>query len=359
MIKKTFLILSASLPLLAAADETTNDSEYCCPILPPEPVESCQLPAGYYYPAQYILRNCGVNFSVAGEFLYWEVNEDSLEQIGTRITGLFAGGGGLETTFRLLSHYQGYRPGFRVGVGMGLPCYDNWDFDLEYTGFYHTTTENFSATGDGDIIVSQFIPTIFFNLSTGLTSRRKLNLNFLHALVAKSFYLSQRFIVKAGCGLKAWWAEEDFDLTFNMVTTALGTQSTNLKIWGIGPYVQANIRALLWCGTYLQGRAGVYTTYSRQNKYRTRTNFPAIPNAFSGFTDDMSQTGKLWVVRLFYEGGVSLGWGTYFCNYGYHTDISVGYEMMTNYVGPYALPVGNRIKALYYQGLTVRAQLDF
>lgn len=359
MIKKTFFILSASLPLLASADEARGDNSDCCPLLPPEPVASCQLPVGYFYPAQYALRNCGVNLNASGEFLYWELNEDSLEQIATRITGLFAGGTGLETTFDLLSHYQGYRPGFRVGIGMGLPCYDNWDFDLEYTWFNHKTTKHFSASGEGDIIVGQFIPTIYDVASTGLRSERRMNLNYLYALVGKSFYLSQRFIVKTGCGLKAWWMDEDFNLRFNMITTDIGTQSTKLKMWGIGPYVQAKIRALLWCGTYIQGKAGVYTTYNRQHKYRTETNFPAITGFFLGFTDDQTTAGKQWAVRLFYEGGVALGWGAYFCNCGYHADLSVGYDMMSTYSAGFAVTVGNRLRAFYYQGLSVRAQLDF
>src|SRR2546425_6916816 len=106
--KKIFLILSASLPILASAD----DADCCYCLLPPEPVESCQLPVGILYPAQYYLGNYGVNLTVAGEFIYWEVNPDSLEQIATKFAGTFAGGPGTLTTLTSISHYQGYRPGF-------------------------------------------------------------------------------------------------------------------------------------------------------------------------------------------------------------------------------------------------------
>ena len=91
MLKNTIIMLTASLPILAAADEASDSGQYCCPLLPPEPVESCQLPVGYFYPAQYAIRNCGVDLTVAGEFLYWEINEDDIESVGTKLSGTFAG----------------------------------------------------------------------------------------------------------------------------------------------------------------------------------------------------------------------------------------------------------------------------
>lgn len=356
MIKKTFLILSASLPLLVSAEEVTSSNDCCC-LLPPEPVDSCQLPAGIFYPAQYPLRNCGVNISIAGEFIYWEVNSDSLEQIGTRITGTFAPG--TVTSLDSLAHYQGYRPGFKVAAGIGLPCFDNWDIDLEYTWFNHETSKTFDASTN-QFIVSKFIPHIYYVASSVLKSERRFNFNFLSGVIGKSFYMSQRLLVKASCGLKGWWAQEKQDLRFSALTGAIGTQSIDLRLWGIGPYVIADLKALLWCGTYIEGKAGIWTTYTRQHKFHGKTNFPPVPGlGFPGFIDDETQAGKLWVVRLFYSGGVALGWGTYFCDCGYHADFSVGWDIMTNYVGPYAINVGNYLKAFYYQGFSVRAQLDF
>ncbi|MBS0629117.1 MAG: hypothetical protein JSS30_02690 [Verrucomicrobia bacterium] len=355
MIKKTLLLLSASLPLTASVEDA------CCnTLLPPEPIESCQVPAGIFYPGQYTLGNSCVNLTVSGEFLYWEVNPDSLEQIATKFAGTFAGGPGTLTTLTSISHYQNYRPGFKIGAGIGFPCLDNWEADVEYTWFYHTTTKNYNATGNGEFFVSKFIPNIYFVASTQLRSDRKFNLNFLHGLLGKTFYLSQRLLTKASCGLKSWWTTEKQDLRFTTLNNQIGTQVTKVGLWGIGPYVKADIKLLLWCGTYVRGKAGIWTTYTRQNKYRCTTNFPAVAAVgFPGFIDDETQTGKLWLVRLFYEGGVALGWGTYFCDCGYHVDLSVGYDMMSNYVGPYAVTVGNHLKAFYYQGFSARAQLDF
>lgn len=353
------ILLSASLPILAAANEPADSLETCCPLVPPEPVESCQLPSGIFYPAQYPVGNC-LNITFAGEFLYWEMNEDDTATIAVKQAGFFVGDPNTTvTTFDLLAHEQGYRPGFKVAGGIGLPCFDNWDIDMEYTWFHHRTTNTFRAPGQFEVFTSKFAPAQYNVFSSTLKSERRTNLNLLSATVGKSFYLSQRFIVKTGVGLKSWWATKHHNLFFSMVTNQLGTQFSKINIWGIGPYVDANIRALLWCGFYLQGKAGVWTTYTRASKYRIATNYPEIPGAFAGFRDVETQDRFAWTVRLFYEGGVALGWGTYFCDCSYHVDFLVGYDMVSDYFAVYQLSVGNTFKPFYIQGLSVRAQLDF
>lgn len=347
MLKNTLIAVLASSPILGYAQ------------YPPAPVESCEIPVGYFYPAQYALGNSSFNFTLAGEFLYWKVNEDDVEEIATRLEGTFATGEGTVTKFDLLSHQQGYRPGFKIAAAIGFPCYDNWVFDAEYTWFHNRTTNTF-GTEPGQIIVSKFVPVSYNVISSFLKSVLTMHLNFLQGTVGKSFYLSERFIVKVGVGIKSWWASQNHDLFFNVVTGELGTQFTKVGLWGIGPYVSTQIRALLWCGIYLQGKAGVWPTYTRMNKYRAQTNFPAVPNAFfPGFRDDETFHQHPWLTQLFYEGGVALGWGTYFCDCGYHIDVLVGWDLMTNYIGHYPLSVGLPNKPFYYQGLSVRAQLDF
>lgn len=347
MLKKALILFAIPLPLLA---------EYG---IPPEPIESCQLPVGIFYPAQYDLGNSCFDFTLAGEFLYWKINEDDLESIGNRLRGPFATGEGTQTNYDLLSHQQGYNPGFKVAAGIGFPCFDNWSFDAEYTWFHHQTTNTFAAE-PGQIIVSKFIPVTYNVVSSSLKSVLMMHLNFLQGTVGKSFYLSERLIVKAGVGLKSWWASENHNLFFDVITGDLGTQFTKTGFWGIGPYVAAQIRALLWCGIYMQGKVGIWPTYTRLNKYHVETNFPAVPAVFfPGFRDVETNHDQPWVTQLFYEGGIALGWGTYFCNCGYHVDFLVGWDLMTNYITHYPLSVGLPNKAFYYQGLSIRAQLDF
>lgn len=351
--------MMTALPLLAVADEPLDEQPFC--LLPPDPIESCQIPSGYFYPAQYSIRNCGVMFNVASEFLYWEINEDDVESVGTKFAGAFAGDPNTTITdLTLFSHEQGYRPGFRVAAGMGFPCFDEWQFEVEYTWFHHRTTNTFTAEGPFEFIVTKFVPVTYNVASSSLKSERRLNLNFLTGTVGKSYYLGKRLIVNATIGLKSWWASDHHNLFFTTLNGQLGTQFTKLGLWGIGPYVASQIKALLWWGTYLSGKARIWTTYTRFNHYRVDTDYPAVPGAFfPGFRDVETQHSSPWVVRLFYEGGLGLGWGTYLCNCGYHVDLLVSYDMMTNYVAPYPLSIGIPLRTIYAQGLSVRAQLDF
>jgi len=352
--KKTFLLLAASLPVLGHSDDT------CCTpsLLPPEPIESCELPVGYFWPAQFTF-DCGWNLSFAGEFIYWELNRDSECILGTK--SQFSNDG-RENFEQILIHRQGYRPGFKVAMGMGLPGFDNWTFNAEYTWFHHKSTNFFSADG-GFIIPSNFLialdPALFFNSpAASLRSNLRFNLDFLTTTVGRPFYLSQRFMVDVQVGLKTWWSSLHTDLVFDLLSGLPGTTRTKSGLWGIGPYVSAEVKGLLWCGTYLYTQAGIWSPYTRFNKYHTETNFPGVGPIPALANLEHNQT-FYYTTQLFYEGGAGLGWGTYFCDCSYHMDLIIGYEMMTTFVRGYALVTGSPHREFYYQGLTVKAQLDF
>lgn len=337
--KKTVALIAISLPLLASAQE---------------PVESCQLPVGYFYPGLYDLGDCCMEVSICGQFLYWEVNYDSIAQVATGIRTI-----GDTTKLLLLSHDQGYRPGFKVSLGLALPQFDHWNFDVEYTWLHHTSTNHFNA-GPDEVIVTKRIPIIYPIFSSSLKSVQKFNLNFLQAVGGRAMYLSQRIVVKPFIGIKAWWASQGSDFYFNLIGgLPQGTQFTKTHMWGIGPYIGSDIKALLWCGFYAMGRAGVYPHYSRENKYRVVTNYPAVPSVgFPGVINTETNHNDPFETQIMYDGGAGIGWGTYFCD-SYHLDLFVGWEIMTNYIQPQLASSGFPIAEFYYQGLTVKAQFDF
>jgi hypothetical protein len=352
MLKKTFFVLAASLPIFGYSDDAYAAETYC--LLPPEPVESCQLPIGYFYPAQYILGDCCVDIYAAAEFIYWEANHDSLSFIGRK--NIFNATTGIDVT--TLVHHQGYRPGFKVAVGMGFPGIDNWNCEVEYTWFHHTTTNHFSAPANGFIqpsfLTDAFAPALFGLGASALRSKQKFDLDFLQATLGRSFYLSQRLVVDAGVGLKGWWSTANTDLLFTIPGGFQGSQLSKNRLWGIGPYVKANIKALLWCGTYLFGKAGIFPSYTRFTKVHINNNFPTV-----GFIRTERVSDFTYLAQLFYEGAIGLGWGSYFCDCGYHVDFSIGYDMMTNYIRGLSISTGQTFKEFYYQGLSIKAQLDF
>jgi hypothetical protein len=365
MLKIACFLFLASLPSIAYTNSEVDTPQCCDPFLPPAPIESCQVPVGYFYPAQYTFGDCGLDISVSGEFIYWEVNRDSLSEYGAKVDIL---NNGNEQIQHALLHHQGYRPGFKVAAGMGLPGCDAWKLDVEYTWFHHTSTNNVRASENGFISLPffqlLFNPARFFFRASSVKSVVKFNLDFLHGIVGRTFYLTQRFIVNANVGLKSWWSEFDSNSFFN---TPEGTQAalrSKSGCWGIGPYVTAQIKGLLWCGTYLFGKAGVWPNYTRFNKFSVVNSVPAFaipfpPFEVPPFTNTERNPTYYYVTQLFYEGGIGLGWGTYLCDCDYHIDLLIGYDMMTTYVRAFSITSGDTHKEFYYQGLSVKAQFDF
>lgn len=365
MLKRTFILLTAGLSILGYADDRADNEQYCCPLLPPEPIGSCQLPVGYFPPAQYVFQNCCTDITLGGEFIYWEANFDGLPQVATNASGTVFTGTGNLTVFKLLTQDQGYRPGFKIFAGIGFPRFDNWEMNAEYTWLHHTSTNRFNAETDG-FIISRFVPQLAIIPASSLRSVQKLNLDFCSLTLGRSFYLSQRLIVRPFVGLKSWWASQRHDLFFDITLFPGAPQTilfTKSGLWGVGPYVGSYIQGLLWCGTYLIGKAGVWPVYTRLNKYRTFINYPLVfnfpPPNFPGLVYDERNIDQPSNTQMMYEGMVGLGWGTYFCNCNYHLDFSVGWELMTNWELQLGSASGLPMREFYYQGLSVKAQLDF
>jgi len=360
MFKNAYLLLLAGLPSLAY---TNSESDQCCDLFyPPAPLESCQLPVGYFYPAQYTFGECGFDISLSGEFIYWELNRDSSTQIGTKILPL---NNGTKQKQETLYHYQGYRPGFKVAAGIGLPWCDAWALDLEYTWFHHTSTNHNRAPEGGFIqqplTASFFSAALFLYNAESVKSVLKFNVDFLSAVVGRAFYISKRLIVDAGVGLKSWWLGYRSDIYYNGFDGSQLTGFTKIGGWGIGPYVSANVKALLWCGTYAYGKAGVWIPYTRYHNFKADTDVPTITVPFNvpGYRNQSTANHFFLTTNLQYEGGIGLGWGTYLCDCNYHVDFLIGYEMMTNYFKAFVAFMGDPAYEFYYQGLTVKAQFDF
>ncbi|MBS0629058.1 MAG: hypothetical protein JSS30_02395 [Verrucomicrobia bacterium] len=363
MLKKSLVLVAASLPIIGYS-EGLNDSADCCPMLPPDPIESCQVPVGYFWPAQYTFDNCNTDISVAGEFLYWELNSDSACAVGTKTE---PAADFLENRQTVLVHHQGYKPGFKVSAGIGFAEFDNWNFNLEYTWLHAKSSNFFNTSPNGFILPRDFLVAfdpalLFFSPASSLRSDLRFHLDYLQATIGRPFYLAQRLIIDADVGLKSWWSSLHSDLTYNLTTGLQGTQKTKSSIWGIGPYVLAQIKGLIGFGTYLYGKAGIWAPYSRFTRYHGTTNFPGITTPF-GNIPPLSNVEKdprfHYTTQLFYEGGIGLGWGTYLCGCDYHIDLLIAYDMMTNFITSYTYTLGLTHREFYYQGLTVKAQFDF
>lgn len=347
MLKSTFLLLVASLPTLAFAEDNECCEQYCCPLLPPEPVQSCQLPAGIFYPAKYTLGECSWDLSIRGEFIYWVFARDGgLSSLGNRFRIV-----GNETNVEELFHRPGYQPGFRVAIGAGLPGCDDTIVNLEYTWFHKTTTNHFRAR-TGELLGPRFFPPGFFG-SSAIRSDFKVHLDFIQLTAGRPFYISQRFIALPKLGVKAWWTDQEENLFFTTLNDVPASQLSKSAAWGIGPYFSVNVQALLWCGFYLAGKAGLWPTYTEFNKHRIVSSFPGA------LVNIERNSDRPYIAQLFYESGGGLGWSTYFCDCSYHLDFALIYEFINTFILDTLFSNGLPQREAFIHGLSVRAEFAF
>jgi hypothetical protein len=349
MFKKAFTILVLSLPTLVfSEDDDANTHEaYCCPLLPPQPVDSCQLPAGIFYPGAYTLGECSWDITIAGEYLYWVFIRDGGESsLGNRFRIV-----GEETDLEELYHRPGYQSAFRVDLGIGLPGCDFIQAEIIYTRYDHTTTNHIRA-GEGEILGPRYFAPGFF-ASSALRSVFKANVNFLELAGGRKFYVSKRLMAKPTIGVKGWWTEQDTNLFFTTLNGATAFQLTKSKVWGIGPNFSVNVDALLWCGFYLTGRAGLWSAFNEFYKHRVQSNF-------EGAVVNVEKNGdKPYICQLFYESAAGFGWGGYFCDCAFHLDLKVSYEFINTFVSETIFSFGLPSREALIHGLSVRGEIAF
>lgn len=356
MLKKSFAILAATLPVLGQSEECC-EPVYC--LVPSEPIESCQLPAGYYQPASLELGNSCVNIAIAGEFIYWQSNFYAVAQVGTRILTLPGGNQRITNLY----HNQRWKPGFKVALGFEFPCLDNWSVDIEYTRLHSSETNHFRANPlAGEVIVSKPLPKLFPIASSALRSHQKVDYDACHFVVGRPLYSSKRIIVNPGIGLLAYWMTRDIDFNFTVLGNApRGIQHSKHSVWTIGALALTDVKVHLLMGTYFGGRIGICTSYIKTSHFKTDTNFPinVPPALFPGARNVETNHKNPYEVSGVLLGGVRMGWGSYLCCDNYHVDLVFAYDFTRTRIRSKPIEMGMTINDWYAQGISVRAQFDF
>lgn len=333
------------LPLLGFADT-------CCPLIPGDPIEENQVCPGYFYPALYDVGSC-LDISVSGDFIYWNASKQ-LNAIAFEETVI----PGVSAHTDVIIHRFGYRPGFKVGIGLGLPGFDHFSFNAEYLSYDHTTTKTHTA-GPGQFLttLAGIVPfPLPQPIATHVESKWHFELNTVQLTFSRPFYLGTRLILDPAFGLKAFWYDEKQSIDFDLITGAVGTQRGHFKSWALGPYVNIKAKGLLWCGTYLLAKFGFLVPYQKHTKDLFQADFPFVGKDQIDFDFDKK---KPYAFEPYLESGLGLGWGHYFCDCSWHADMAVTYDyfgalfhFLANIGGPMA-------KDHWMHGLTVRAQFDF
>lgn len=387
--------------------QNQKDQSGCCVPPPPvcKPAKCCVTQApqeprvcAYNAPAEINVGCQGdIDIFVTGSFIYWQAMQDNMTigltdnnaLLGLGTTGIQEPnikGDFIESKF-------GFKPGFKVGLGLNLQT-DDWDGYAEYTRVHGDT----DTSSNGPLSTPSILATFahpFLTLSTGnllgsgqvfntVSSSYRNNLDFVDAEMGRTYYVGRRLIFRSAWGARGAWIQQNIHVRYNNITTAYATDPSTViaslpsslnvyqrsHSWAVGPRAGLMMDWMLGCGFRFFGSGYgdlLYTKYKLQDKSVlmpriTNTNV-LVGQSVSIITKDRPRG-----IRAHLDMEMGLGWGSYFDNNNWHFDLSAAYgwqvffdqNMFRHYttasmIGSNVVPNGN----LYVQGLTVTARLDF
>lgn len=335
---------------------TTIHAEDCC--LPEyrggEPLcDAC----GIYTQFAGIELECGWNVFAWGEFLYWKTIRDDLWSTLKAENALF-GTPVLDSVQRILPLELGYRPGFRLGIGMNLPCFDNWILNADYTWYHHNFSKTFRATEPAFLASSIAAGTPLVNyFYNSMRNRVKIAYDIVGVSVQRPNYLGQRVILSPFLGVK-WkrFHQTMFQDGFNVLTNLTDFAHGVFNFDAIGLAAGFDGSWLLCWNLRLIGKADIGLLYAYNRKWQQNVHF-AFPPELPTATVILRHRHKN--MNLLGRGGLGVGWGNYFCCRRYHLDLAATFDWMADVIKN-AFDNGMiESPATFLVGLTIRGQFDF
>jgi len=318
-------------------------------------LDLCQCPAGYGQPAGIVLDRC-IDIFVSADFIYWSPKR--------RLRGdILKYQNNAENTIHMMDEVTGYGPGFKVGLGTNLPCFDNWTLRACYTRYHHDFTDTF-RTSDNETL-SFLLPPLALIQFTQVHSKLTFNYDDLRLFIERPVYLSTRLILNPHFTLRGTINEinqhQRFDLPpASILPGRIGAdfQDTRFKTWSVDMCAGGYGYLLLGCGFRLVFEGEVGVGYFRViDNHQTVVNNSTFNLGATVIKNDFLKKPR-WLGPVGTAGG-GLSWGTYFCDQQYHLDLSILYEFEAQW-GPFLYDnLAYVIYDFHYRGLTVNAQFDF
>lgn len=325
-----------------SAQDQDADFPCCeCPIVPAYPLDPCCINAGYPLPAT--ISPCGGwNLYAKGDFLYWSVGLDIIQNFAQKLT--------LDRRdTKNFFHNAPYRPGFRVALGVDL---GSAVLDFTYIRSHHRTHHHVSA-GPNEMTQLVFAaPSIAFGPPTlpqlvfsNIRSSLQLDVDWGVLSLQKPVYFGEKIIINLNYGLAMVWTGEKWDYRCTALgappplgaATTTGFVSTNHRSWSIGPNLGCNAIALLPMGFKAIANVHLSIQYSSEYKGITTTSFPAIP--FTTFNTNLKSKGSIPHFQATHGGELGLGWGGYFCCERIYLEFFATYAIHYQHVELVGFPV--------------------
>jgi len=323
---------------------------------------------GYNAPARYDVNGCW-NFFITADFIYWQPRQENMG-----LANALPLGGPVPPIVDSTIIYQkfSWKPGFRVGLGMNFG-HDSWAGLVEYTWFHntHRTSSDTPNFDNGGGLLMLWASGLFLNtgntgLADGFNSRWDLDMDLLDFVLQRIYYVGTRLSFRTFFGGRTTWISQDMDFNFllNPLTNPLALSTVNASFysssWALGPRFGVDLNWVLGWGFSLASKLAGDISYAR---YKVNWNEDEVQTAGG------PGQGSHWTVaqlRPHAEAGFGLGWGTYFCDNGFHLQFTATYDFnvwwnqnmmkaLHSYVNNNQEVQGN----LYTHGLDLKVQFDF
>ncbi|HSW72435.1 MAG TPA: Lpg1974 family pore-forming outer membrane protein, partial [Chlamydiales bacterium] len=288
------------------------------------------------------------------------------------------------TQYQQLNFQYKYKPGFKVLLGTKFG-YDNWDLYAEYT-WYHTNTmtTRYTAPGllvggtsfSGPVLVSRALPFgvgLANRVFNEITKTWKLKLDFIDLILARSYYVGKKLILRPGFGARAAYIRQH--LTLNEIShdaiTVVSVFSLgggrffgdSILSWGYGLKGLLDVQYQITKGFRILSNAGFDLLYTR---YNLKQNFDALN--LPGFLVTSIYKSKDRhdnFLRPHAELEFGFGYGDCFSNGRWYVDLEAAYgfqvfwdqnmTLTANFPQFNSLPSAN----LFLHGARFTARFDF
>jgi hypothetical protein len=343
--------------------QPVNGSECGCVNGGPGSPLDCNLVPAAYNKAAHTQIQCGTDFYVTADFLYWEAMQDGMDLIVDTSNGAPLAS---ETTTQVIKFENfSYKPAFKVGLGYDSG-FDGWALYAQYTWYHHQFNSSFTHPATA-VIADEYLSAqydTFPFIATAFSSQWKLGVDIADLSAQRASYIGTNLVLTPSFGLRAAWIRQSLSAdTAGTSESVPFTRTQNYKThsWAIGPRIGVASSWLMGCGFRFIGNAYasiLYTSYTEVEALFTDSAFAGISQSYNN---------NYHALRAMTELDIGLGWGDYFCDQTYYFDLAVTYDFNVFWSQNMMRHLNNQFNAykadapgnLYLHGLTVEARLDF
>jgi hypothetical protein len=350
-------IATSLLTSLLTLTPTISQAEDCC--LPEyragEPL--CDdIACGVYTQYAGVQLNCGWNVFSWGEFLYWRtVLENTWRTI--RVDNAIFGQPALGTTQTEIANTLEYRPGFRIGLGMHLPCLDDWLLSADYTWFHHGFSHLDTANAPSFLASTSAAGTLLVApIYSAIRTKYHLALDIVSLNLQRPNYIGQNVILSPFLGLKWRHGQQKYrqDCT-SPLTQVTDNAHATITYDGIGIAAGMDGSWLLCWNLRFIGKADVGILYAYRHQFSQAATF--TPFTPAPLFVNVKQHDRH--IDLLAKGGLGIGWGRYLCCNRYHVDLAATFDILGDVIKLSFTTGMMEGTSTLLMGLTVRGQFDF